>query len=76
MLNAQTMRNEATSTVSGSLCPDGSREEGEEEEGLAVYRPGAFHPVRLGEVYGEKYRVLRKLGYGQYSTVWLVKKLE
>lgn len=46
------------------------------EEGIGRYCAGGFHPVRLGEVYGSKYQVLRKLGYGQYSTVWLVKDKE
>src|ERR1700738_3174039 len=36
------------------------------------YRLGGYHPVRLGDVMNEQYRVIRKLGYGQYSTVWLV----
>jgi hypothetical protein len=36
------------------------------------YRPGGFHPVNLGDTfhYG-KYRVIRKIGDGSYSTVWL-----
>ncbi|WEW56931.1 serine/threonine protein kinase [Emydomyces testavorans] len=42
------------------------------EEGPQVYHPGGFHPVHLGEVYNGKYKVLRKLGFGRYSTVWLV----
>lgn len=46
------------------------------EEGPDVYHPGGFHPVHLGEVYGSKYEILRKLGYGLYSTVWLVKNQE
>jgi len=43
------------------------------EEGMEKYRTGRFHPVRVGELYDSKYKVLRKLGYGQYSTVWLVR---
>jgi len=43
------------------------------EEGIEKYRVGRFHPVRVGELYDSKYKVLRKLGYGQYSTVWLVR---
>ncbi|PGH11407.1 hypothetical protein AJ79_04908 [Helicocarpus griseus UAMH5409] len=42
------------------------------EERPQVYRPGGFHPVHLGEVYDRKYKVLRKLGFGRYSTVGLV----
>lgn len=43
--------------------------EQEQEEGISSYYEGGFHPVRLGELYGSKYEVLRKLGYCQYSTV-------
>jgi serine/threonine protein kinase len=36
------------------------------------YRPGGFHPVNLGDTFhGGTYRVIRKLGEGSYSTVWL-----
>jgi serine/threonine protein kinase len=36
------------------------------------YCPGGFHPVNLGDAFhGGKYRVIRKLGDGSYSTVWL-----
>lgn len=34
---------------------------------------GGYHPVRIGEKYKEgRYVVLRKLGWGHFSTVWLV----
>ncbi|PSN62506.1 kinase-like protein [Corynespora cassiicola Philippines] len=37
------------------------------------YRPGGLHPVELGDTFVDgKYRVIRKLGDGSYSTVWLV----
>lgn len=45
------------------------------EEGRDAYRPGGFHPVYIGDVYNERYKVLNKLGYGAYSTVWLVHDL-
>jgi hypothetical protein len=36
------------------------------------YRPGGFHPVSLGDTFHHgKYKVIRKLGDGSYSTVWL-----
>jgi serine/threonine protein kinase len=36
------------------------------------YCPGGFHPVNLGDTFHQgKYRVIRKLGDGSYSTVWL-----
>ncbi|KAK3681667.1 kinase-like domain-containing protein [Podospora appendiculata] len=43
------------------------------EEGYAAYCPGGLHPVYIGDVYNERYEVLRKIGWGQYSTVWMVK---
>ncbi|PNP79326.1 hypothetical protein FNYG_07402 [Fusarium nygamai] len=36
-----------------------------------AYHPGGYHPVHLGDVIQERYRVIRKLGWGQFSTVWL-----
>jgi serine/threonine-protein kinase SRPK3 len=48
---------------------------GEIEEGRDAYRPGGFHPVYIGDVYADKYKILNKIGYGVYSTVWLVKDL-
>ncbi|KAI6631732.1 hypothetical protein MCOR14_007667 [Pyricularia oryzae] len=42
-----------------------------EEETLPFYRPELFYPVRLGEVFQNRYQVVAKLGYGASSTVWL-----
>jgi serine/threonine-protein kinase SRPK3 len=56
---------------------DLKEEDEEDEEGLWRYAPGGFHPVRLGERYdNDRYEVLRKLGFGRYSTVWLVRDLQ
>ncbi|UPK95958.1 hypothetical protein LCI18_006893 [Fusarium solani-melongenae] len=46
------------------------------EEGKAAYQPGGFHPVYIGDLFNDRYKVLNKIGYGQYSTVWLVKDLQ
>ena len=35
------------------------------------YRPDGFHPVLLGDVFNSRYRVVLKLGFGCFSTVWL-----
>ena len=45
------------------------------EEGQKDYRPGGYHPVILGEVFHKKYKVEAKLGWGHFSTVWLVSDL-
>lgn len=35
------------------------------------YRPGGYHPVHLGDTLSEdRYKILHKLGWGGYSTVW------
>lgn len=46
------------------------------EEGRAAYRPDGFHPVYIGDIFNERYKVLNKIGYGRYSTVWLVRDLQ
>ncbi|ORY49430.1 kinase-like protein [Rhizoclosmatium globosum] len=46
--------------------------EAEEEEDEADYVKGGYHPVSIGDSYAaSRYRVLRKLGWGHFSTVWL-----
>ena len=44
----------------------------DDDEGADGYKIGGYHPVKLGEVYNSKYLVLKKLGWGHFSTVWLV----
>ena len=40
-------------------------------EPLHRYRQGGFHPIALGEYLKDgRYKVLHKLGWGGYSTVW------
>ncbi|GEM10543.1 SFRS protein kinase [Rhodotorula toruloides] len=43
----------------------------DEEEKLSDYEAGGYHPVRIGDVYGpnDRYVVVRKLGWGHFSTV-------
>lgn len=46
-------------------------------EWVEDYRPGGYHPVHLGDVFNNgQYKVIRKLGEGSYSTVWLAHDLE
>ncbi|KAF9568521.1 kinase-like protein [Agrocybe pediades] len=45
-----------------------------EEESPADYNAGGYLPVKVGDVFNNnRYRVIRKLGWGHFSTVWLVK---
>jgi serine/threonine-protein kinase SRPK3 len=41
-------------------------------EGEDEFLYHGFHPVHPGDIYSEgRYRVVRKLGFGAYATVWL-----
>ena len=48
-----------------------------ETEEIDRYILGGFHPVHLGDVFRSKnavYRVLHKLGWGSFATVWLASR--
>jgi serine/threonine-protein kinase SRPK3 len=39
-----------------------------------LYYPGGLHPVYIGDKFiDERYQVLYKLGFGNWSTVWLAR---
>ena len=42
------------------------------DEGKEGYRQGGYHPVNIGEIYNTRYTVIEKLGWGHFSTVWMV----
>jgi serine/threonine-protein kinase SRPK3 len=46
-----------------------------EERPKKKYCPGGYYPVHLGEIFEDRYKVISKLGYDVYSTVWLAKDL-
>ncbi|XP_042509420.1 SRSF protein kinase 1-like [Macadamia integrifolia] len=51
-------------------CSPSSGEE--EDEGTNAYRKGGYHHVRIGDPFaGGRYIAQRKLGWGNFSTVWL-----
>ena len=47
-----------------------------EDEGIKEYQVGGYHPVHLGEVLIGRYVIVQKLGWGQFSTVWLAKDMK
>ena len=52
-------------------CSSSSGSE-EDDEGFDSYRKGGYHAVRVGDQFGSgRYIAQRKLGWGQFSTVWL-----
>lgn len=43
-------------------------------EDRELYRAGGFHPTDLGDVFScGRYKVIHKLGYGGFATVWLAR---
>ncbi|KAG8383709.1 hypothetical protein BUALT_Bualt04G0042100 [Buddleja alternifolia] len=44
----------------------------DEDEGIDWYRKGGYHAVRIGDSFASgRYIAQHKLGWGQFSTVWL-----
>ncbi|GEQ69114.1 hypothetical protein JCM33374_g2785 [Metschnikowia sp. JCM 33374] len=44
------------------------------EESIADYKDGGYHPVKIGDKYTSdlnRYKIVHKLGWGHFSTVWL-----
>ncbi|KAG8226344.1 hypothetical protein J437_LFUL014587 [Ladona fulva] len=54
----------------GEESEDYSSDE-EEQEDPKDYCKGGYHPVKIGDLFQNRYRVTRKLGWGHFSTVWL-----
>lgn len=53
---------------------DEATENANDEEDSEDYCKGGYHPVQVGEQYKDgKYTIVRKLGWGHFSTVWLSK---
>ena len=56
--------------------PDDEEEEilgsdDDEQEDPKDYIKGGYHPVKIGDLFHNRYHVVRKLGWGHFSTVWL-----
>ncbi|XP_060653279.1 SRSF protein kinase 2 isoform X4 [Drosophila nasuta] len=48
----------------------------EEQEDASQYCRGGYHPVVIGDIFDNRFRVVRKLGWGHFSTVWLCRDLK
>jgi serine/threonine protein kinase len=46
-----------------------------EEEALPDYVASRYYPLRIGEIFRDRYQVVGKLGFGATSTVWLARDL-
>ena len=61
-----------TRSPSSSSSGDDTAGAAADEEDSEDYCKGGYHPVSVGETYNNgKYVVVRKLGWGHFSTVWL-----
>ncbi|PVV05360.1 hypothetical protein BB560_000121 [Smittium megazygosporum] len=57
---------------SKNSSPESHDEEQNDEEDSADYRIGGYHLVNLGDKFKDgRYTIIRKLGWGHFSTVWL-----
>ena len=43
---------------------------------IRYYCKGGFHPIHLDDILQNRYRIVNKLGFGSYSTIWLVEDLD
>nr|XP_057911327.1 SRSF protein kinase 1b isoform X2 [Doryrhamphus excisus] len=43
----------------------------DEQEDPGDYCKGGYHHVKIGDLFNKRYHVIRKLGWGHFSTVWL-----
>ncbi|XP_019942392.1 SRSF protein kinase 1b isoform X2 [Paralichthys olivaceus] len=43
----------------------------DEQEDPNDYCKGGYHHVKIGDLFNGRYHVIRKLGWGHFSTVWL-----
>ncbi|KAH8790366.1 kinase-like domain-containing protein [Hyaloscypha sp. PMI_1271] len=59
-------------TPSSSSSREDAADTTADEEDSEDYCKGGYHPVSVGEQFKDgKYTVVRKLGWGHFSTVWL-----
>jgi len=48
----------------------------ERAEVIEFYRLGGLHPVDIGDTFqADRYKIVRKLGHGSSSTVWLAQDI-
>ncbi|CAG8685511.1 15750_t:CDS:2, partial [Funneliformis caledonium] len=64
----------STSSVSSVGEEESEKIMTEDEEDFEDYCKGGYHPVKVGDIFNDgSYTVVRKLGWGHFSTVWLAK---
>ncbi|KIK61533.1 hypothetical protein GYMLUDRAFT_198918 [Collybiopsis luxurians FD-317 M1] len=75
-LSFSSMSSWATSNIASSPQSYSSAQSTvtEDEEDWEDYVKGGYHPVHIGDAFSDgRYVVVRKLGWGHFSTVWLAR---
>ncbi|GAB66306.1 protein kinase domain containing protein [Plasmodium cynomolgi strain B] len=68
---SQSNNSSSQDATSGKLQYTESDDEGSDE-----YCKGGYHPVKINEIYNNRYRIEGKLGWGHFSTVWVATDLK
>jgi hypothetical protein len=66
---------EDASDKSKSGGSESESEEDDSDEDFDDFRVEGYHPCHVHELIDSRYVVLKKLGWGHFSTVWLALKL-
>jgi hypothetical protein len=66
---------ESQQSESRSSNSSSSEDEDGDVEEIDDYHVDGYHPCHIGEIIDSKYVILKKLGWGHFSTVWLAFKL-
>lgn len=56
-------------------CSDDEIDVQDECEPVLRYTQEIYYPISIGEVLNSRYRVVHKLGWGGFSTVWMARDL-
>ncbi|RKF61304.1 Protein kinase dsk1 [Erysiphe neolycopersici] len=70
--NVNTTKDSSTNRTPSNSSREETADTTADEEDCEDYCKGGYHPVTVGENFKEgRYTVIRKLGWGHFSTVWL-----
>ena len=64
-----------SNSSSSSSCGDSNSSDdsgsGSEQEDVKDYKRGGYHPLKPKDFLNNRYLIIRKLGWGHFSTVWM-----
>lgn len=73
--NGKQYTKKRSETNSESMSSSSGDNDDNDIEDLDDYAVNGYHPAHVGEILDSKYVLLKKLGWGHFSTVWLAFKL-